>query len=749
MALWNTETRGIQAAFRGKPICARCDRPTFGPGLCSDCHTRFRQGLSDALFTIGAMVAVPCVVGAAFLWFAHGREIAGGEVPENATIILGRAMGPDAASIFRHLAISALTAALLSIGSFLLLDLPRVLRRDKRLEIDWRDMVASLKDIRLLFEKRVTPAGPRPGEPESANPLDYQTAMQQLHSMLGIEGDIPPDPTAEKDEPAPKATADPPPRGSAVRDVETIESLVTPSREDRPQEDLPDEPEPVAATRSDQVEDTVASTETAQEPAVEEDLPEPAAEATAPPLPAAQPLEPSAVEVDEVHPPVVDAEPEPAAIGEEPPQSPAGLYESGDADEETPPEQDPCLEEPPTDESDDGHEHDEHTGPDRPTVQVKDSPFAQRHRLRQPLFETTPPPPGRDDDEDRHPSTSRRSVVDDLLDEPVAQLFDRPALPGLLQVKISEWDDLPTTEFVPENSADLTEQAQTPGSPETEWLDEEEASADLDEADILDIECVPAQTDQDRAPEPAPSTDDDTTISDLLGENEEADTIDALLGEPEESSTIDEMLDELTQAPTPETTRQQEDEPPVAETAEPGNEKAPDPASGPETEPSAEPAPSADEETRRSTTDEPDDAPETDRSEPEPDEPADARILLRGPKGASGIETSLTDTDGNVACPGCGRRKPSPGPGRYHCSSCRTEFVIPRVLARCPGCGRERPSPGPGVYQCSQCTTTFRIPPMVSCPGCGRSKPSPGTGRLRCSACGTVFEVINETGAVR
>jgi DNA-directed RNA polymerase subunit RPC12/RpoP len=139
----------------------------------------------------------------------------------------------------------------------------------------------------------------------------------------------------------------------------------------------------------------------------------------------------------------------------------------------------------------------------------------------------------------------------------------------------------------------------------------------------------------------------------------------------------------------------------------------------------------------------------TDPGESVEEEPAVASILLRGPKGSTGIETSLTDADGNVACPGCGRRKPSPGPGRYSCSSCNTEFVIPRVLAKCPGCGRERPSPGPGVYQCSECSSTFRIPPMISCPGCGRSKPSPGTGRLRCSACGTVFEVINEAGAVR
>ncbi len=736
MARWNVETQGIQAAFRGKPICARCDRPTFGPGLCSDCHTRFRQGLSDALFTIGAMVAVPCVVGAVFLWFAHGSDITGSERPENATIILGRAMGPDAASIFRHLAISALTAALLSIVSFLLLDLPRVLRRDERLEIDWRDMVDSLKDIRLLFEKRVTPAGPRPGEPESANPLDYQTAMQQLHSMLGIDGDIPPDPAAGKDEPVPEAAGDPPPRGSAVRDVETVESLVAPRRENKPQRDLPDEPEPVAEIAPDQPEDAAASTETAQEPPVEEELPDPVAAATAPPGPAAQPPGPLAVEVEEVHPPVVDDEPEPATIVEDPSPSPAGLYESGDADEQPPTEQDPCIEETPADEPDDSLEPAGPAEPDRPTVQVKDSPFAQRHRLRQPLFETTPPPPSQDDDEDPHASPRRRSVVDDLLDEPVAQFFDRPALPGLLQVKISEWDDLPTTEFVPDDRAELGRQPQPAGSAEIEWLDEEEASSDLGEADILDVECIPAQTDQTPTPEPAPSTDDETTISDLLGEKEEAHTIDALLGESEESSTIDEMLDELTQAPTPETTWQQEDEPPVAETTEPGNEKAADPAgaSDPATEPSAEPAPPADDE-------------ETDP--PTTDEPADARILLRGPKGSSGIETSLTDADGNVACPGCGRRKPSPGPGRYNCSSCRTEFVIPRVLARCPGCGRERPSPGPGVYQCSQCTTTFRIPPMVSCPGCGRSKPSPGTGRLRCSACGTVFEVINETGAVR
>ncbi len=374
--------------------------------------------------------------------------------------------------------------------------------------------------------------------------------------------------------------------------------------------------------------------------------------------------------------------------------------------------------------------------PDRPIVQVKDSPFAQRHRLRRPLFETTPPPPGQNDSEDGPARPRTPSVVDDLLDESVAQLFDRPALPGLLQVKTSEWDDLPAAEFVAEDPADTAEQAQPPHAPEIEWLDEEQTPADAECDDILDVEPVPVEPEQPPTPAPA-SPPADATINELPGENDEADTIDSLLGEPEESSTIDEMLDDLLEPPQtepadqpeppvaedadtrPAATDEEYEESPVAETSEADLEESPESTSAPSGE--AEP----------------------------PAEPAAASILLRGPKGSAGIETSLTDADGNVACPGCGRRKPSPGPGRYHCSSCQSEFVIPRVLARCPGCGRERPSPGPGVYQCSQCTTTFRIPPMVSCPGCGRSKPSPGTGRLRCSACGTVFEVVNETGAVR
>lgn len=32
----------------------------------------------------------------------------------------------------------------------------------------------------------------------------------------------------------------------------------------------------------------------------------------------------------------------------------------------------------------------------------------------------------------------------------------------------------------------------------------------------------------------------------------------------------------------------------------------------------------------------------------------------------------------NIRCLGCGKVKPDPGPGRYRCQACKTEFIIDR-----------------------------------------------------------------------
>jgi DNA-directed RNA polymerase subunit RPC12/RpoP len=767
------------------------------------------------------MVAVPCVVGALFLWIAHGRPQDGQTPSEEMAVIFGRAMSADAAFYFWHLAISALSAALLSILSFLLLDLPRVLRREPRPDIDWHDMVGSLKDIPLLFEKRVTPAGPRPGEPESANPLDYQTAMQQLHSMLGIEGEIPPEPQTEDQHEQPDSRhieEEPPgdqPPGPAVNDVETIESLIGPAAEDT---DQPQASRTIEA--SPEKEPTPQPAEPPSDKPQKDVAPEPEPQAAEEPVREEPPAEPEPLEAE--------TEPQPV---DQPAGTPA-------AEDTVPPEPDQPNAEPPVDE--DGDEPlapptGETATPESaenavPTVRVKDSPFAQRHRLSDPLFETVPPPPGsagQEEGDDRRDTPVR--VVDDLLDEPVAFLFDRPSLPGLLRVKASEWDVLPAAEQA-EPPSEPPEQAeeQPREVTETEWVDEDEApAAETAAEDILDVEPEPAEfvetgstpsppaddepsaekpapaqptpatPEQPAEPEPdsdQPAASDENTIDELLGEQEESSTIDELLGRGEEDSTIEQMLtglgdesaiggeapEEPVKADTAEPPMQEDVRLPaeaaIPEAAEqPGEEEEPEtPAEKPAPEQTEAPAGEFAAETAETVNDEP--APEhpaepttaptsepiasdqlpaeqpaTDRpgEDERSDEPVTAEILLRGPTGSTGIETSLTDTDGLVACPGCGRRKPSPGPGRYSCSACKTEFVIPKIIARCPGCSRERPSPGPGVYQCTQCRTTFRIPPMISCPGCGRSKPSPGTGRLKCSACGTVFEVVNEAGAVR
>jgi hypothetical protein len=737
----NAENRGSPAAFRGNAACARCKRPTFGPGLCNPCHARFRQGLSDALFTIGVMVAVPCVVGALYLWLAQGSRHSGGPLPDDRTLILGRAMSTEAAGYFWNLALSALTAALLSLGTFLALDLPRVLRREPRADIDFHDMVASLKDLGLLFEKRVTPAGPAPGEPDSADPLDYRTAMEQLHSMLGIEGEIPPEPETEPSEEKPalnEPTEEPQrdvPQGPAVRDVGTVESLIQPNHAS--QKPLPpDEPEPIEEPELDvrREAETEPQIEPDGEPQTEPEAQEAALEQIEPPAPAVQDVEPA---------PPAEPMPEPIA-GQADQKEDRGEFVKVPSASEEPAMEQPAPDEPPVGEPADQEELPP-SQPPAPAVRVKDSPFAQRHRLNDPLFETTPRP------EPHRELTSGNGAaigpaVEELIDEPIAFLFDRPTLPGLLQVRTSEWDQLPE-EPTGEPAEDVAP-SDEPKQPE------------------------PATEESETAPAP----DDETTIRQLLGEDEESATIDELLGQQEESSAIDEMLsdleDSLTPSDTTEAPGEDEAQPPAAESTPPetplepvpvenveeippANQEVPQEPTDQETEtvsptpPQPAGEPESDEEPLPEQPTPPEPAQEQPAPQPAGEQPPAAEIILRGPKGSSTIETAVPDPDGQVACPGCGRRKPSPGPGRYNCSSCQTEFVVPTIIARCPGCGRERPSPGPGVYKCSQCTTAFRIPPMISCPGCGRSKPSPGTGRLKCSACGTVFEVINEAGAVR
>jgi DNA-directed RNA polymerase subunit RPC12/RpoP len=66
-----------------------------------------------------------------------------------------------------------------------------------------------------------------------------------------------------------------------------------------------------------------------------------------------------------------------------------------------------------------------------------------------------------------------------------------------------------------------------------------------------------------------------------------------------------------------------------------------------------------------------------------------------------------------VQCPSCGRRKPSPGEGRYRCSQCSHVLVIGPdgrlVVSRCPECGKERPFPGAGKYRCAECRHIFEL----------------------------------------
>lgn len=66
-----------------------------------------------------------------------------------------------------------------------------------------------------------------------------------------------------------------------------------------------------------------------------------------------------------------------------------------------------------------------------------------------------------------------------------------------------------------------------------------------------------------------------------------------------------------------------------------------------------------------------------------------------------------------VQCPSCGRRKPSPGEGKYRCSDCSHVLVIgpdgTLVVSRCPECGKERPFPGAGKYRCAECRHVFEL----------------------------------------
>ncbi|MFP4054537.1 MAG: hypothetical protein ACLFV7_11820, partial [Phycisphaerae bacterium] len=493
----------------------------FGPGLCPDCYRRFRQGLSDAMFTLGAAVAVPCAVVAAFLVLTYGQTAPAGEATPEGMVRLWRwFLPPWANAVVWQLVGSFLGAASVALTSFLLLDLPRTLRKEPRPEVHWRDMLRSLRHLRLIFEKRVTPAAPpQPQQDESETELDYRTAMQQLHDMLGIEEEVPDEPPAPM-EPIPRKTIPLTSWGSTSPRMKPP----TPQTEEEPDEQ--------------------GEAEDVDRPADQQETAEPSAE---------EPAEASvAGETDETSQAEEAEQPETAE-----PQEPFPPSTAQAPVDDQPPHGDPLSEGIPREPEEVPPA--EGKGGERPVspvfrrqpvarprkVHVQDSPFAQRHRIGDPLFETVFPDRSAEEDAEQgagefvsseqepdpvevdEQETLQREgeTVEFEPDEgaeeqevvaEVDAFLDTPEVPGILTLRPTDSQELDFTppaadqqhqaegisEAQPQPPADQEEEpAQPPAKPKTDEPEPPEADQEQQPTATDEVEAPP---EPEPAPEPQP-----------------------------------------------------------------------------------------------------------------------------------------------------------------------------------------------------------------------------------------------------